>query len=200
MSEIIYDEMMLRFKNSKYKARMAAASVMMRNIYKMNNKIEKVDHINHLMKTNGWIKEPGFSEIDIYGKLHRFYAGDEYIKNKEGNEGYDMIDDKLKDLCEKFKRECGYQQDYSLITRELNEDETEQDVIGRHSEKIALVYGLLMSDNEYVIVINKNLRICTDCHDFMRFASLTENRKIIVSDQNRVHVFQRGTCSCNNYY
>ena len=49
-------------------------------------------------------------------------------------------------------------------------------------------------------MVDKNLRICTDCQEFMRLAYLIEKRKIIVSDANRVNVFENGVCSCNDYY
>ena len=82
----------------------------------------------------------------------------------------------------------------------MNDEETEELVLSRHSQKIASSYGLLMTDEKYVIVINKNLRICTDCHEFYEICLMTEDRKIIVSDMKCVHVFENGACFCNEYY
>ncbi len=200
MAERVFEGMMGRFGSDKrYEARMAASCVVMRNLYALHGEKEKVQRMRDLMKENGWKKEPGYSEIDVFGKLHRFFAGDEYLR-KSGEKEYLRIDGKLEELSTKFKSDHGYVQDTSVITRDLHEDETEESVLWRHSEKIALSYGLLTTKADHVIVINKNLRICSDCHEFIRLTSLTESRKVIVSDANRVHVFEHGKCSCNGYY
>ena len=199
MAERVFEGMMSRFGSDKqYGPRMAASCVVMRNLYAVHNEHDKVKRMRFLMKANGWKKEPGFSEIDIDGKLHRFHAGDEYLKRKEKE--YQAIDGKLEEIKGRLKRDHGYQCETGLITRDLHEDETEESVLWRHSEKIALAFALLTTKANHVIVINKNLRICSDCHEFMCLVSLTESRKVIVSDANRVHVFEGGQCSCKGYY
>ena len=110
--------------------------------------------------------------------------------------------EELNELVDAMKREYGYEPDTRLVTRELNafKNETAESVLLRHSEKIAVVYALLQTTKEYEIVINKNLRICTDCHNFMKLVSKIEGRKLVVSDSNRVHIFNNGACNCNDFY
>ena len=129
--------------------------------------------------------------------MHRFVAGDNYRKDNQYKDG-----GKFDEIVYRMKRECGYKPDISLITRDMNrfKNETEEYVLLRHSEKIAVIYGLLSSDKDYEIVINKNLRICSDCHVFMKLISKIENRTLVVSDSNRVHIFKDGNCNCNDFY
>ena len=60
--------------------------------------------------------------------------------------------------------------------------------------------------NVYKIVhalkfINKNMRICADCHDVIRLIAKLENRTIRVADKNTIHTFSpNGKCSCNEFF
>ncbi|CBI40215.3 unnamed protein product, partial [Vitis vinifera] len=69
-----------------------------------------------------------------------------------------------------------------------------------HSEKLAVVFGILSTPNGSPIQIIKNLRICGDCHTFMKFMSKVTLRKIIIRDGNRFHHFRDGSCSCGDYW
>lgn len=186
----VYESMQHRFKSDDQ--RMASATVLMSNIYVGAGQIEKANAIRREMKHRRIKKEPAISEIDVHGELHRFYAGDKQRSN-EVNEGLYALRDRL-------KRECGYEADLKCITRELGKGEVGEDVLLMHSEKIALIYGLMHTNKDYDIVINKNLRICKDCHNFIKFASKVEDRRITVADANRVHIFDGGHCSCNEFY
>ncbi|XWS53949.1 hypothetical protein CRYUN_Cryun10bG0044600 [Craigia yunnanensis] len=51
----------------------------------------------------------------------------------------------------------------------LNVDEQEKDyLLGRHSEKLAMAFGLISTNQEMPIRVVKNLRICSDCHSFVK--------------------------------
>merc|ERR1712154_44093 len=91
---------------------MGTASVLMSNIFGAGANFDKVNEIRAEMKRRGWKKKPGFSECDIYGTLHRFYAGWGYRRTPE----YKIIDKKLENICSKME-EHGYKRDYSAITR-----------------------------------------------------------------------------------
>ena len=194
MANDIYNKMNDKFGNDK--TAMSPASVLISNIYGYYDEYDKCEEIWQERISKGWNKPQGISEIYINGILHRFTAGTRYISNTE----YDDIDDKLTELLEKLKNEYGYVMDENLVTRQLKSNETKESVLLRHSEKIALSFGLLKASKDEQIVINKNLRICPDCHTFIRLVSDLEKRKFIVSDINRVHVFECGTCSCKEYY
>ena len=189
-AERVYGAMQQRFKRDDQ--RMASAAVLMSNIYVGAGEVEKGNAIRREMKLQGIKKEPAISEIDVHGELCRFYAGDK----QRGN----AVDRELHALKERLTTECGYEPDLKCVTRELREGESGEDVLLVHSEKIALVYGLMHTDKDYDIVINKNLRICQDCHNFIKLAAQLTERRITVADANRVHIFDDGRCSCNDYY
>ena len=71
--------------------------------------------------------------------------------------------------------------------------------ISYHSEKLALAFILLKNpDGAIPIRIIKNIRLCGDCHMFMKYASELIGRHIILRDYNRYHHFIGGNCSCND--
>ena len=194
MAEEVNKAIKIRFpENEKY---MASSSVLLSNTYSYFGDYDKCNQIWNEMKDKGWKKQPGISEIDIYGKIHKFYAGYKYRKVNE----YKIIDQYLEQLFIALQTNYDYKPDWRLLTKELDDNETGEDRLLRHGEKLALIYGLLTTPKHYLLVINKNLRICQDCHTFIKLTSLFKNRKVIVSDLNRVHVFEHGECSCNDYY
>merc|ERR1712136_67745 len=103
-------------------------------------------------------------------------------------------------LCERLRTEYGFKHDMGFTTRELETDWERENELRGHSEKLALVYALCHSEEGEEIVISNNLRTCGDCHNFMKLVSLMENRRLIVTDANRVHVFSSGQCSCGDFY
>ncbi|CAN1782082.1 Pentatricopeptide repeat-containing protein At5g40410, mitochondrial [Linum perenne] len=89
----------------------------------------------------------------------------------------------------------------SLSNMDIDEEEVKEEMINKHSEKLAIAFGLLVNGpNEMPLVITKNLRICGDCHDFAKVVSRIEGRKIIVRDTKRFHHFSNGSCSCRDYW
>merc|ERR1712228_228701 len=166
-------------------------TVALSNIIGTDHQYDKVNKIRDEMKLKGMSKVPGISEIEIFGEIHKFYAGDVSV---------DGIENKLEEIANDLRINYGYMPDLSCITRQLNEDETAESVLLRHGEKLALVYGLLNTPKDCDLFINKNLRICNDCHNFIKLFTKMEPRKITVGDANRVHTFYDGVCSCNDFY
>ena len=196
IAENVFNEM----KQYKYnKDKLGAASILLSHIYSAYNEFDRVQAIRNEMRLNGWTKMKGISEIDINGTLYRFEAGNKYKRDFRDKKEYQLIDDKLHKLSVQLKQN-GFEHDFSFITKPLDNDSEKEYELLRHSEKLALVYGLLKTPKEYQIVINKNLRICNDCHEAIKLISNIEDRKIIISDSNRVHTFQHGQCSCNDRY
>eukprot|EP01084_Bolivina_argentea_P173952 301317_1 len=163
IAENVFNEMKERFDGIKYKNKLGAASIILSHIYASYDEFDKVDMIRKDMKQKGWTKMKGISEIDINGTLYRFEAGNKYKKDFNKLQ-YELIDNKLLELSMKLKQ-YGFKHDFSFITKELTNDLEKEYELLRHSEKLALVYGLLNTTNDYQIVINKNLRICNDCHE-----------------------------------
>ncbi|CAN6549099.1 unnamed protein product [Malus baccata var. baccata] len=79
------------------------------------------------------------------------------------------------------------------------EEEEKEDSLCKHSEKVAIVFGLITLKEGVPIRIVKNLRVCWDCHDVTKMISNLFSREIIVRDWNRFHHFKDGECSCKGY-
>ncbi|KAF7836015.1 pentatricopeptide repeat-containing protein [Senna tora] len=144
------------------------------------------------MKARGLIRSPGCSFIEHDNKIHRFMVDD------RSHPDSDMIHEKLEELIRRI-REAGFVSETDSVLHNVDE-EVKIDMINKHSEKIALAYGLLVTSNDKPLVIMKNLRICRDCHNTAKFVSLIEKRSIIIRDLKRFHQFLNGSCSCGDYW
>ena len=69
-----------------------------------------------------------------------------------------------------------------------------------HSERFAIVFGLISTPSNAPVVLFKNLRACKDRHDFGKQVSFITGREIIVRDSFSFHHFKLGDCSCNDYW
>jgi pentatricopeptide repeat protein len=168
----------------------ASSYVLLSNIFAANEQWEHVDQVRDVMKTRGVKKTPGVSHIEIDGKVHTFYVADTGHSTE--------VEAVLVQLFEKLKSE-GFVHDLSSSLHNGNVEEKIQHLC-RHSEKLALGFGLINTPPGTKIRITKNLRMCRDCHNAIRFISKIENRAIVVRDANRFHHFENGKCSCNDKF
>ena len=65
-----------------------------------------------------------------------------------------------------------------------------------HAEKKALAHLLLANSEE--LEMDVNIRVCVDCHAFLKSASSLLRRPIIVNEPTMSHVFRDGRCSCGD--
>ncbi|WRX25112.1 Pentatricopeptide repeat - like 10 [Theobroma cacao] len=91
-------------------------------------------------------------------------------------------------------------QSWIQIKNQDVEEEQGEMLLGFHSEKLATAYGIISMTSQKPIRIMKNLRVCNDCHTFMKYTSQLLDREIIVRDIRRFHHFKRGCCSCGDYW
>ncbi|KAF4400290.1 hypothetical protein G4B88_019499 [Cannabis sativa] len=133
-----------------------------------------------LMEDRGVRKNPGQCCIENGNKVHIFDAGD------RSHPQMTDIHDKILSLTKELKRQ-GY---------------TFKDTEGSsyHSEKLAVVFGLLNTPSKATIHISKDIRICSECHDFIMLLTRFIDRDVIFRDGNRIHAFKRGECSCRACY
>ena len=96
-------------------------------------------------------------------------------------------------------RAAGYVPDTKFVRNDV-EEEQKQQLICHHSEKLAIVFGLLNTAPGTTIRVIKNLRMCGDCHSATKFISKIVSREIVVRDTNRYHHFKDGQCSCGDYW
>ncbi|CAL5040238.1 unnamed protein product [Urochloa decumbens] len=154
---------------------------------------DEVSKVRKLMRNRRLKKDPAVSWFEGQdGLVHQFFAGDN--THPRTNE----IKKALLELVARLKL-AGYVPNLSSIVYDVSEQEKERLLMG-HSEKLALSFGLLTLGFTSTIRIVKNLRICEDCHLFMRLVSKVEPVNIIVRDNMRFHHFKDGECSCGRFW
>lgn len=166
--------------------------VVLANIYSEAKKWEDAARVRKSMKDKGLKKTIAWSSVTVEGLVHEFVAGDE--THSQSEEIYHIWDHLLIRL-----RSKGYVPNTSVVLLDMDEEEKEK-VLFRHSEKLALVFGLISTPPGNTIRIFKNLRICEDCHASFKLISGIVNREIVVRDRNRFHCFKDGSCSCRDYW
>lgn len=166
--------------------------ILLSNIFAAKGRWDDVKKVRVLMTSRGVKKEPGCSWVEINGQVHTFVSQDgSHPKIRE-------IYLKLEDLSEKLTS-VGYIPKTEHVLHDVT-DREKKEHLNHHSERLALAFSLISTNPIKTIRIFKNLRICEDCHDFMKFMSDITNRKIVVRDINRFHHFKSGTCSCQDYW
>ncbi|KAH7572065.1 hypothetical protein JRO89_XS04G0196200 [Xanthoceras sorbifolium] len=156
--------------------------ILLSNIYAESRKGEDAEEVRNTMRKRKIDQVPGCSLIEVDGVVHEFLAGDRsHEKTEEIYLMWEEITKKIKNY--------GYNVETRAITFDIEEEEKEN-VIGYHSEKLALAFGLICTKPGSVIRIVKNIRICNDCHSAMKLVSKLFNRKISVRDRKRTKVWK----------
>ncbi|CAK7346089.1 unnamed protein product [Dovyalis caffra] len=166
--------------------------IMLSNIYSAAGQWRDASKVRALMKQRSLIRNPGCSYIEHGNKIHRFVMGDQSHPDTE------QIYNKLEELIRK-NREAGFTSKTEYVLHDVDR-EVKEDLINKHSEKLAIAFGLLVVNAGMPLIITKNLRICGDCHGFAKLVSLIEKRRIIIRDTKRFHHFSNGLCSCGDYW
>ncbi|XVF01654.1 hypothetical protein REPUB_Repub04eG0106900 [Reevesia pubescens] len=170
----------------------AGTYVLLSNIYANSQRWEDVSEIRREMRDKGISKEPGCSWIEMNKQIHAFILGDTaHPKINEINRRLNQLIHKLMGM--------GYVPDTNFVLQDL-EGEQRDDSLRYHSEKLAIVFGLMSLSSGSAIRIRKNLRICGDCHTFAKLVAKMACRLIVIRDPIRYHHFQNGVCSCGDYW
>ncbi|KAJ7547987.1 hypothetical protein O6H91_08G112500 [Diphasiastrum complanatum] len=166
----------------------AAAYVLLSNVYAAAGRRDEVAKIRKKMKDVGVIKTPGCSWIEVDNQVHTFVAGDaSHPQIKEIRAELDRLVGLMK--------ESGYMPDLRFVLHDVADEEECE-----HSEKLAVVFGLISMPPGTPIRIKKNLRVCGDCHNATKIISKIVGREIIARDANRFHHFKDGFCLCGDYW
>ncbi|KAL8518888.1 hypothetical protein ACS0TY_010014 [Phlomoides rotata] len=166
--------------------------VLMSNLYANFGRWEGVDEVRSLARDRGLWKTPGWSSIELDNRVEVFYMGSQHQPQ------YEEIQKELAILNAKMKG-LGYTPDLRFVLQDVEDDEKEH-VLSNHSERLAIMFGILNTPPKTCIRIYKNLRVCGDCHSVTKFISKLTEREIIVRDSNRFHHFKDGICSCGDYW
>ncbi|KAG6661026.1 hypothetical protein I3843_03G142400 [Carya illinoinensis] len=162
------------------------------NYYAKVRKWDKVAGVRKIMKKTGMKKVPGYSVVDVKGKLHAFL-----MEDKSHNQYEDIM--QLLDKLDHEMRAIGYAPKTEFVLHDL-EEEVKEKMLSNHSERLAIAFGLLNTAQGTRLLITKNLRMCGDCHEATKFITKIVNREIVVRDVKRFHHFKNGICSCGDYW
>ena len=166
--------------------------VLLSNIYACACRWDDEAKIRTEMVSRGSVQMPGFSMVEVKRKLHRFFSQDK--SHPQSHEVYEMLHQIGWQL-----RFAGYSPDTSQVLFDVDEEEKRQ-LLGGHSQKLAIAFAFIHTDEGLPIRIIKNHRMCNDCHTFTRLVSKILKRKITIRERNQFHHFKDGTCSCGNYW
>ncbi|XP_008224272.1 PREDICTED: pentatricopeptide repeat-containing protein At3g22690 [Prunus mume] len=177
---------------SKLPTQRTGIHVLLSNIYASAEKWADVAKVRLHLKEKGIHKVPGSSSIEVNGMIHEFISGGDTNTEKS------QLTLMLQEINCRL-REAGHVPDLDNVLLDVDEKEKEY-LLSRHSEKLAIAFGLIGTGQGVPIRVVKNLRMCSDCHSFAKLVSRIYNREIIVRDNNRFHFFNRGLCSCSDYW
>ncbi|KAG0460895.1 hypothetical protein HPP92_020812 [Vanilla planifolia] len=163
--------------------------ILLSNVYSNARRFEEAAMVRKLMKEKDVVKKPGCSSIEVGNQIHEFLAGDrDHPRSREIYEMLQMVATRVE--------QAGYNYKQYLSS----EEEGGRQGRMHHSEKLALAFGLMSTEDGSTIRIMKNLRVCDDCHLFLKLASAVYGRKVVVRDCHRFHHFVNGLCSCLDYW
>ena len=166
--------------------------VLLSNIYARAGRWGGVTEVRRAMRDQGVQKSPGWSNVEVSGRVHTFMMEDR--SHAQSSEIYM----ELEALVGKMK-EAGYVADTDVALHDVEEEDKEGH-LAVHSEKLAIVFALMSTPPGMVIRITKNLRVCGDCHSAAKIISRITRREIILRDIHRFHHFENGLCSCKDYW
>ncbi|KAF8399780.1 hypothetical protein HHK36_015650 [Tetracentron sinense] len=170
----------------------AGYHVLLSNIYAAKSRWSEVERVRKMMAGRGANKIQGFSLIEFNNLVYRFGVGDRSHPQSE------KIYSLLEELAAPMKH-MGYVPLTDFVLHDI-EDEAKEMALSYHSERLAIAFALINTSPGTQIRITKNLRICGDCHNAIKFISKIVNRVIIVRDMHRFHHFEDGICLCGDYW
>ncbi|KAL4192044.1 hypothetical protein AMTRI_Chr06g192040 [Amborella trichopoda] len=166
--------------------------VFLSNVYASRKNWDDVDAIRKEMRDRGVRKTRGSSLIEVSNAVHEFTVGDSsHVQFAQISAFLDEINWGV--------REIGYDAKTVPVVHYIEEEEKESSV-RYHCDNLAIAFGLMSTEPGSVIRVVKKLRICGDCHVFIKFLSKNYEREIIVWDKSRFHHFRYGACSCKDYW
>ncbi|EPS74205.1 hypothetical protein M569_00546, partial [Genlisea aurea] len=171
----------------------AASYVTMANVYAEAGEWQHMARVKKAMRDRGVRKVPAFSWVEVGRRVHVFSSND------TAHPMNGAIRRKLDDLGEEMER-SGYVMDVSCALRNVDDDGTKAESLKHHSERMAIAFALIGTAEGMPILVVKNLRACSDCHEAVKVISRIVRREITVRDFSRFHHFKDGACSCNDFW
>lgn len=170
----------------------AGPYIMLSNMYAAHSRWDNVASVRSLMNSRNVKKFAAYSWVEFDNKVHKFVSEDRAHPETE------EIYTKIHELSRKLQ-EAGFAPNTRTVLHNVGDAEKLSSIC-YHSEKLALAYSLLKLPSGVPIRILKNIRVCADCHLFMKYTSKILSRYIILRDATRYHHFIGGECSCKDYW
>jgi hypothetical protein len=86
------------------------------------------------------------------------------------------------------------------IDWQLRDNDLKQLFCGHTASRLALVLNIVLTLPTTIIQLTKTKATCHVCHEGMKQLSLIRQRDIILRDNERVHHFHNGQCSCHDQF
>lgn len=158
---------------------------LMQQAYAIFGKSEDISKLRRFEKANAITRYLGQCWIEINNRVYTFVAGDQ-----SGSHLYPWIENLSRQV-----RKARFNDDLCI------EEEENEDIIGFHSEKLAMAFALVgFTSKPQTIKIVKNLRMCSNCHKTAKYISNTYGCDIYLNDSKCLHHFSNGHCSCGDYW
>ncbi|CAA7387653.1 unnamed protein product [Spirodela intermedia] len=168
--------------------------VLLLNVYASAGRWEEVAKMKRAAREMRLRKEPAVSWVEVDKRVHTFTAGD--LSHPRAAEIYET----LEVLMEKTKV-LGYVPDTRFVLQAFESESERERSLYYHSEKLAIAFAVLSGgEGGAPIMILKNLRVCGDCHAWIKLASKVLGRGVAARDAKRFHHFRDGMCSCGDYW
>eukprot|EP01037_Dinobryon_pediforme_P019127 gene19127-19491_t len=157
---------------------------------------------------------PDYSESDSDSPSYKAAAGSGLLQPEAGffsscegrnilvRNGLGMQSAATRKLIAAVKQRSDYRIDITALPERgarMPSIASAKQLLSLHCEKQALAAGLL-ADKAFPSLITVNLCLCNDCHAFFKAVSLAFASKLSCRDPSRLHVFENGNCSCNEFW
>lgn len=170
----------------------ATPYITLANIYATVGRWDDAQKVKEALQKSDVKRQLGHSCIEVSKRIHEF--GPRGLPHPQKEE----IEKEWETLSRQIE-EAGYEPDQ--LTKFNEEDiATEGFDLSYHSEKLALVFGLMSTPPGTTLRITKNIRMCPECHAATKFISNIVQRKILLRDSTCFHRFENGLCSCRDYW
>ncbi|CAH8374985.1 unnamed protein product [Eruca vesicaria subsp. sativa] len=166
--------------------------ILMSNLYASTGRWKRVIEMKSDMRGMKLKKSPAMSWVEVDRERYTFMAGDLF-----SHPNSDQIFETLEELMKKAK-DLGYVEDKSCVFQDMEESAKERS-LHQHSEKLAIAFAVWRNVGGSIRIL-KNLRVCVDCHSWIKIVSRVIKREIICRDSKRFHHFRDGSCSCRDYW
>ncbi|GJS20327.1 pentatricopeptide repeat-containing protein [Tanacetum coccineum] len=156
------------------------------NFYADIGKWDEVARLKILITEKGVTVDPGCSWVEVKGKIHAFLTGDQtHPQQREINA-----------VLDGFYAKMGFDEFKNDLVDKI--DASKADILCGHSERLAIGFGLINTAPGMPIRVTKNLYMCQNCHNMVKFISKVVRREIAVRDTECFHLFKDGLCSCGD--